>query len=123
MTSFFFFPSPQQLITEAELDSFNLPIYSTSSEEMVKLVDKNGHFSIKTVELTNPTSWLEGPIDIKAWTMHVRAAMEAMFTKHFRIEIIGEMFNRLIRRLFEFSDKVESGYKEKTQLFVVLMRK
>ncbi|KAH9794454.1 putative S-adenosyl-L-methionine:salicylic acid carboxyl methyltransferase [Citrus sinensis] len=97
-----------QLITEAELDSFNLPIYSASSEEMVKLVDKNGHFSIKTVELTNPTSWLEGPIDIKAWTMHVRAAMEAMFSKHFRIEIIDEMFNRLIRRLFEFSDKVES---------------
>ncbi|XP_022775870.1 farnesoic acid carboxyl-O-methyltransferase-like [Durio zibethinus] len=111
------------LISEDQVDSFNLPIYTPSPEEMAALVEKNGHFSVESLELTNPASSVDGPVDINAWVTHVRAAMEGMFTKHFSSDTIDEMFDRLTKKLSKFSDQVESGYKERTQLLVVLIRK
>ena len=89
----------QGLISEDQVDSFNLPYYAASPEEVAGLVEKNGYFSIERMELTNPATVLEGPIDIRAWIMHVRAAMEGMFTKHFARETMDEIFERLIKKL------------------------
>lgn len=105
------------------MDSFNLPIYAPSPEEMISLIQKNGHFSIERLQLTSASSWLKGPVDMPAFIMHVRAAMEGMFIKHFATDIIDEMFDRLIKKLSEFSDLVESSSRGKTMLFVVLIRK
>ncbi|GKV20827.1 hypothetical protein SLEP1_g30888 [Rubroshorea leprosula] len=108
---------------EDQVDSFNLPMDAASPVEMAALVEKNGHFSIERSELTNTAPQLDGPIDIPAWVMHVRAAMEEMFTTHFEDEIIVEMFNRLANKLLELSDEVESRFWKRTQLLLVLMRK
>ncbi|GMY18187.1 loganic acid O-methyltransferase-like [Fagus crenata] len=110
------------LISEDQVDSFNLPYYAASPDEMTGLVEKNGYFSIERMELTNPATWLEGPIDIRAWIMHVRAAMEGMFTKHFARETMDEIFERLIKKLSNYSELLQSRAKEKVQLFVVLKR-
>ncbi|KAI9169390.1 hypothetical protein LWI28_011598 [Acer negundo] len=111
------------LISEAQVDSFNLPIYSPYPEQIGQLVEKNGHFMVETIELTDPTSCYKGEIDIKMWTKHVRAALDGMFLKYFDIGIVDEMFDRLVQRLFEVSDLVNSTYKDKTLMLVVLMRK
>ncbi|XVF03023.1 hypothetical protein REPUB_Repub04eG0224700 [Reevesia pubescens] len=93
------------LISEDQVDSFNLPIYTPSPEEMAGLVEKNGHFTIENLELTNPASLVDGRVDINAWVIHVRAAMEGMFTKHFCSHTIDEMFDRLTKKLSKFSEQ------------------
>ncbi|EOY01377.1 S-adenosyl-L-methionine-dependent methyltransferases superfamily protein, putative [Theobroma cacao] len=123
MASSFMDMANEGFISEDQVDSFNLPIYTPSPEEMTTLVARNGHFSIESLELTNPASLVDGAVDINAWVIHVRAAMEGMLTKHFTGDSIDEMFERLTQKLLKFSEQVESGYKERTQLLVVLIRK
>ncbi|KAH7570865.1 hypothetical protein ACOSP7_019375 [Xanthoceras sorbifolium] len=111
------------LISEAQVNCFNMPIYSPYPKQMAKFVEENGHFTVESIELTDPTATYNGRIDIEVWTKHVRAAMDGMFLKYFEIGIVDEMFDRLLKRLFEASDRVNSSHKEKNMMFVVLMRK
>lgn len=91
---------------------------------MRKLVEENGNFSIERMELTAPTTWLQVPIDIKEWINHVRAATEAIFTQHFGndLNIIDQMFERVIPKLEDHHEEINSKLHEKVQLFVVLKR-
>ena len=113
----------QGLIAEDRVDSFNLPFYAASPDEMAELVEQNGYFSIERMELTNPVPSLEGPIDIRAWIMHLRAATEGVFIKHFGREAIDEIFKRLIKKLSNYSELLNSRTNVKVQLFAVLKRK
>lgn len=106
------------------MDSFNLPLYAPSPEEMTMLVTKNGDFTIEAMELTNPSPNTNGPINVRGWMVHVRAAMEGMLMKHFDKDKIDELFDRLVRKLsHECSQELESCYREGIQLFIVLKRR
>ncbi|KAL6351470.1 hypothetical protein AAG906_040824 [Vitis piasezkii] len=110
------------LISEAEVDSFNLPIYATSLEQMTSLVERNGYLIIERMELMDPTS-KHVAVSGKDYTMNFRAGMEGIFGEHFGSGIIDEVFDRLYKKTVEFSHQLESSHKEGTQLFVVLRRK
>lgn len=106
------------------MDSFNLPLYAASLEELEGLVEKNGCFSMERMELSNPAAWLKGPIDIRQWVMHIRAAMEGMFARHFGShEVLDQILQRSAQKLSDQSDLVNSRCHEKTQLLAVLKRK
>ncbi|KAA8529783.1 hypothetical protein F0562_034117 [Nyssa sinensis] len=111
------------LINEAQVDSFNLPVYTPSPKEMALLVERNGCFSVERMELTDPRSNIEGPIDVGKLIMHLRAGMEGVFSKHFGHEIVAEMFERSLQKSAELSSLLESSYTKGTQLFLVLKRK
>ncbi|XP_030551501.1 loganic acid O-methyltransferase-like [Rhodamnia argentea] len=112
------------LVSEDKVASFNLPLYAPSPEEMTTLVTKNGNFTIEAMELTNPSPNMIGPIDVRGWMVHVRAAMEGMLAKHFDKNTIAELFNRLVRKLSgECSQELEASYREGIQLFTVLKRR
>lgn len=119
-------PSPwtfiQGLLTENEVDRFNLPLYSPSPEEMSELVARNGCFTVEVMELTNPSSWMEGPINVSEWMNHVRAAMEGMLLPSFDPPIIDQLFTRLTHKLSVSAEELESCYRDKIQLFAVLKR-
>lgn len=105
------------------MDSFNLPYYAATPEEMKEIVDKNGCFIIDSLELTNPASWLQGqPVDFAFLMKHIRASMEGHFSKHFGPEIIDDFFQRLLQLHEANSDLINSRCQEKVQLFVVLRR-
>ncbi|KAJ6951518.1 squalene monooxygenase [Populus alba x Populus x berolinensis] len=112
-------------ISEAQVDSFNLPMYVPSLEEMMELVQKNGCFDIEKMELTSPGVLHESMTNTssmgKAIVMHVRAGMERMLIQHFGSEIIDELFNRYAKKFEEFPHHVQPS--KKVQLFVVLKRK
>ncbi|CAL5339012.1 unnamed protein product [Camellia sinensis] len=111
-------------ISEDELDSFNLPLYSPSPNEMNQLVEKNGCFSMERMELTNPTAKTDGPsVNIPALIMHLRAGFEPVFTKHFGKRIIEELFERTLNKSAEISSQFEASLKNGSQLFLVLKRK
>ena len=107
------------------MDSFNLPLYqSASPEDIANLVEKNGRFSIERIELSKPSSWLKSAINIPAWMMHARAAMEGNFIKHFGgHEIVDEVFKRLTKKHTDHSEKLTEWCNQKVQMFVVLKRK
>ncbi|KAI4379097.1 hypothetical protein MLD38_005435 [Melastoma candidum] len=111
------------MVTETQVDSFNLPIYAASPKEIEGLVHSNGCFTIETLELTNPAAWLnDGEINMQEWTDHVRAAMEGVFEAHFGSQVVDEIFGRLVGKLKEHSKRIESTYWKKIQLFVILRR-
>ncbi|XP_062150160.1 loganic acid O-methyltransferase-like [Alnus glutinosa] len=110
------------LISEAQVDSFNLPTYAPSPKEMTELVERNGFFSIERMEMTNPPSSIDGPVNGQAWTMHLRAGLEGIINKHFGAEIIDDLFHRFHKKIEEFFALLESSSKERTQIFVALKR-
>ncbi|KAK7308649.1 hypothetical protein VNO77_42269 [Canavalia gladiata] len=116
--------SKEGQVDESQVDSFNLPFYAPCPEEMTKVIEMNGRFSIERMELTDPAPWLKrtGQV-IPEWIIHVRAALEAIFTKQFGNEVTHEMFQRLTKHLLEKCELLETKYRDKIQFFVVLKRK
>ncbi|KAJ7942861.1 S-adenosylmethionine-dependent methyltransferase [Quillaja saponaria] len=110
-------------ISESQLDNFNLPFYAASPEDIITLVEQKGEFIIERLELTDPSSWLKGPINIREWIDHARAAMEGHFSRHFGLGILDDFFERLTEQLSNNSEELESKYRDKTQLSVILKRK
>ncbi|CAK9177073.1 LAMT/FAMT [Ilex paraguariensis] len=111
------------IISESQVDLFNLPIYAATPKEMTRLVEKNGCFSIEKLELTEPRSKMETAFNVPALIMHLRAGMEEVFAQHFGREIIHELFERTSQKHEAISHQLESSYMKGTQLFVVLKRK
>ncbi|KAG5554133.1 hypothetical protein RHGRI_011866 [Rhododendron griersonianum] len=110
-------------VSEAEVDSFNLPIYAATPKEMTRLVERNGCFKIERLELTDPMAKFDGPMDITGMIMHLRAVFEGILTKHFGSKIIDELFERTKDKSAEISAQLEASYRKGTQLFLVLKRK
>ncbi|KAF2305660.1 hypothetical protein GH714_007323 [Hevea brasiliensis] len=110
------------LVSEAQVDSFNLPMYVPSPKEMIELVERNGSFKIERMELFDPVPGNEAQIlrSGHAWKMHFRAGLEAVFSKHFASETIDELFDRFPNKAAE---KLKATLTETTLLFIALKRK
>ena len=109
----------QRLISEAQVDTFNLLVYVASPKEMTQLVETNGCFNIERMEITQPGARVDS-LSGKALTKHLRAGMEGIISKHFGTKIIDELFDRFSKKQQESFDLLESKYNEGTQLFMVL---
>ncbi|KAM1085013.1 hypothetical protein ACFX13_011007 [Malus domestica] len=111
------------LISEGEVDSFNIPTYNTTPKEMMEVIERNGCFSIARIESTSPWSKAGHMINGPGLTMQLRAGMEGVFKTHFGTEITDQMFDRVYEKSGELIHKIESSCKEGTQLFLALKRK
>ncbi|KAL1223652.1 Loganic acid O-methyltransferase [Cardamine amara subsp. amara] len=116
----------QGLISEEQVDTFNIPIYSASPEEVTVLVEKNGCFSVESIELMDPTAWLKRPMnveDVKQWMVCIKATMGSLFINHFGHHLLDDIFERLTAKLVGLTEKIESSYREKGMLYFALKRK
>ncbi|KAJ9153032.1 hypothetical protein P3X46_026522 [Hevea brasiliensis] len=111
------------LISKARVDSFNLPMYLATPNEMTEIIEKNGRFKIERAEFFNPESAIKVFCSGQACTMHFRAGFEGILSKHFGSEIIDELFHRHSKKTEEFSSRLQSSSDEGTQLFLALKRK
>lgn len=96
-------------------DTFNLPQYFVSSEEIEALVKRNGCFSIANTE--SLPQQIPQP---KVMSSTVRAGMEGMIKGHFGEEILEELFDI-------YSTKLEASFSQfdsekAINLFVLLKR-
>lgn len=89
--------------------------------EMTQLVQRNGRFVIERMEITYPLPGVDDLISGQTWTMHVRAGLEGIISKHFGAEIIDDLFDRFNKK-YEYCSLLKSKYKELTQLFIALKR-
>ncbi|KAJ7943059.1 S-adenosylmethionine-dependent methyltransferase [Quillaja saponaria] len=90
------------LLSEALVDSFNLPIYVPSASEVKKVVSSIQHLSIEKLEEIYYPVKLVTPEDAHVSSLHMRAAVEGLICQHFGNKITDELFKRYIRKLQEF---------------------
>ncbi|KAF9598980.1 hypothetical protein IFM89_033325 [Coptis chinensis] len=107
----------QGILSKAQIDSFNIPVYSTTRKEMEDLVEINGCFTIEDM-----APLIHMASDAEKCSKHLRAGMEGVFKEHFGSEIMDELFDRLTRKIEE-SLILSEGFLTPNELFVILQRK
>ncbi|XP_059649232.1 loganic acid O-methyltransferase-like isoform X2 [Cornus florida] len=108
------------------IDFIGSTLMDMVNEEIARLVEENGCFSIERMQMMDSRSKRNAPlVDAHTFIMHLRAAMEGVFTKHFGSEIVGEMFDRVSQKSAEVSCLLDKGYneRERNQVFFVLKHK
>ncbi|KAB5548137.1 hypothetical protein DKX38_011543 [Salix brachista] len=83
----------EEIICDHEIDSFNMPLYSPSIEELRKLIEKNGCFGIARLETLPPRS-----VPLPS-AEECRSGFESILRKHFRSEIIEQLFERYTAKI------------------------
>lgn len=106
------------------MDSFNIPNYFPSVDEMKKVVEENGRFEIVKLE-TMETYEGQQSLDIESLIIQFRAIYEGTFSNHFGDEIVEQFFVRLGQQELEIRRIMDSPSKPKFNgvLFVALKRK
>ncbi|XVF82071.1 hypothetical protein PTKIN_Ptkin16aG0014200 [Pterospermum kingtungense] len=109
------------LVSEAMVDSFNLPLYYTYPKELRKIIDRNGCLSVERMEiLNNPKQHIAMP-DLRQRILFFRAALEMLIEKHFGSEIIDQFFEIYTRKLSESPLFLNpDSYQQIIALFVLL---
>ncbi|CAL9031665.1 unnamed protein product [Prunus brigantina] len=105
------FHSFSSLISEEKVDSFNVPIYHMSPQELEAAVERNGCFSIERME-TLPRIFPQGTVSgsgAQLVTSHIRAAVEGLIKQHFGDEILDELFDLCRKKFEEQPSLYESG--------------
>ncbi|XP_019180724.1 PREDICTED: salicylate carboxymethyltransferase-like [Ipomoea nil] len=87
------------LVEEEKLNSFNLPIYAPSLNEVKMVVEKEGSFSINVLE--GLTYDFSESMDGKALTNTVRAVLESLVVSHFGGGVSDQVFNKYEEMLGE----------------------
>ncbi|KAJ9169927.1 hypothetical protein P3X46_018069 [Hevea brasiliensis] len=98
------------LIEESKLDSFNIPVYGPSAEELKNLIEAQGSFTINRLE-TFKVGWVEAMDNPYKDSMdkykrgkhiasRIRGISESLLAFHFGCEFIDNIFQR-------FSIKIE----------------
>ncbi|CAK7349634.1 unnamed protein product [Dovyalis caffra] len=113
------------LTSEEKVDSFNIPIYNASPQELEVAISKNGCFSIEGIENLPRVQRQEHDSVSKSplFTSHVRAAMGALFADHFGHEILDELFQLYQEKLEESSIFELGSSTNAINLFLLVKRK
>ncbi|KAJ7975189.1 SAM dependent carboxyl methyltransferase [Quillaja saponaria] len=82
------------VVDEEKMDSFNIPVYNMSSEELAEAIDRNGCFSIEEISEQLPHGARSDVTFLQAKSsMNVRAILEILVKDHFGEEILDELFD------------------------------
>ncbi|KAK9283861.1 hypothetical protein L1049_012115 [Liquidambar formosana] len=89
----------QGLVDEEKLDSFNVPYYMPSLEEVQALVEREGSFAIEKLEILEIAVGDDKEKDIWAkgekLAKNIRCFTESMIAHHFGEEILDQLFDKL----------------------------
>ncbi|XP_020230280.1 salicylate/benzoate carboxyl methyltransferase [Cajanus cajan] len=110
------------LIEEEKLDSFNIPVFEPTIEEVRHVIKEEGSFFVQRLEICN-VPWdecinddggdffLDGNIRAKVITKHARAVMEPLLSVSFGAQVINEVFIRFQKKIVQLMEveKLESG--------------
>nr|TKR63988.1 hypothetical protein D5086_0000320230 [Populus alba] len=111
----------QGIISEEKVDSFNIPIYFSSPQEVEATVERNGYFNLERIEcLPLEKSQDTIPQKSRAVSYHIRAGLEYLLKEHFGHEILDELFDSFNKKL-EKSQVFQLGLTY--SLLAVLKRK
>ncbi|KAK9925790.1 hypothetical protein M0R45_023055 [Rubus argutus] len=86
------------VVSEEKVDSFNVPMYSMSPQELEAAVKRNGCFSTKSLGIEImaglPRPLVDDNLSLSQMlASHTRAGMEGIIKKQFGEEILDDLFN------------------------------
>ncbi|XP_021297336.1 probable S-adenosylmethionine-dependent methyltransferase At5g38780 [Herrania umbratica] len=108
------------IVSEAKVDTFNLPIYFTYPKELRRIIEGNGCFSIERMEELNITKQHIVMPDLRQRMLYIRAILEPLIKNHFGNEIIDQLFEIYSRKLSESSIFLNPEYQKTTAIFLLL---
>lgn len=111
----------QGKVSEEKIDSFNLPNYYPTLQQMKGILQKNQSFSIERAEMIhNPGKYtLTSP---EARAAFYRAVHEELLTQHFGPQIIDELFHLFADKL-ALSPVFRNPDNDKSLLFLLLLKR
>ncbi|XP_011069731.1 probable S-adenosylmethionine-dependent methyltransferase At5g37990 [Sesamum indicum] len=83
---------------EAKVDSFNLPYYFPTPEQLKPILERSHSFSLERLEILNNPGKHSLP-SVKARAAFIRAVHEGLLADHFGSEVIDELFDLYIQKL------------------------
>ena len=104
------------------MDTFNLPLYYMSTQEMEAAIKRNGCFSIERMESVPPLTYSQksAPLTAKACAFIIRSVMEGLIKAHFG----GDPGSTLTLFLKKLEDEVSvSELVEKTAYFCAVLKR
>ncbi|GMI80270.1 hypothetical protein like AT5G66430 [Hibiscus trionum] len=117
----------QGVVKEADVDSFNLPMYSPCKEEVAEIVEREGSFEINELQVfvvdTVPLSrekQLRDEDVAKTIANTVRAATEPILCDHFGDSIIEELFIRFAENV---ANAPNNSMHQRVSIVVLLTNK
>ncbi|KAA8530610.1 hypothetical protein F0562_005319 [Nyssa sinensis] len=108
------------LVSEDKVDSFNLPKYYPTPQELRSLIDRYGCFSIKKMK---PLVRNRGPVNeskIQDPILPLRTALEGPIKRHFGSKIIDELFDRYKKKFLESPIFSQVNKNQVQEMFVLL---
>ncbi|XVF71525.1 hypothetical protein PTKIN_Ptkin12aG0044900 [Pterospermum kingtungense] len=112
------------LISEEKLNSFNLPLYFPSAKELKALIERNGRFSIESVdEIIEPVKRVQPmPSAQNSIVSHIRAGFEGLIKNHFGNEILDDFFACFAKKHVETGFVFAENAADNTLIFIILKR-
>ncbi|KAH0976003.1 hypothetical protein GBA52_017902 [Prunus armeniaca] len=107
-------------VSEEKVDSFNIPIYCMSPQELEAAVERNGSFSIESMENLPHVSVDDTVSKSQLLAAHMRAGMEGLVKQKFGEEILDELFDLFRKKLEKAPFFFETG---KTTNFLCVLRR
>ncbi|KAK6134170.1 hypothetical protein DH2020_032120 [Rehmannia glutinosa] len=112
----------QGRLSKPKVDSFNLPFYFTTQQQLKAILERSHSFSIERMEiLDNPGKYTLASANARA--AFFRAGLERMLTNHFGSEIIDELFDLYTKKLIASPVFVNPDNDKSIVILVVLKRK
>ncbi|KAJ0989059.1 hypothetical protein J5N97_007415 [Dioscorea zingiberensis] len=98
----------QGIVEEDKVDSYNVPFYAPSEEEVKDEVEREGSFAIENIQVCEfSSSSGDAEKDVRTATMAIRAIQESMIKHHFGEHIIDPFFQVFSELLTEARAKSE----------------
>ncbi|XP_060669159.1 loganic acid O-methyltransferase-like [Ziziphus jujuba] len=110
------------VINEEQVDSLNLGFYFSSPKELNGIVQKNGLFSIVSMEKLHSLHSSSVPLEKR--TLILKAGLEGIFKRHFASdEVVDEIFCRFSKKVVVSSIHLHPENNKMLVLFLLLKRK
>ncbi|XP_058785632.1 probable caffeine synthase MTL2 [Vicia villosa] len=99
----------EKLMEKKKLDSFNIPSYCPTCEEIRKVIEEEGSFDVQSLE-TITTDWVktidviddeDGDTRAEGVATFIRAVAEPILKSEFGEEIMDELFNRFKNKIIQ----------------------
>ncbi|XP_022894020.1 probable S-adenosylmethionine-dependent methyltransferase At5g37970 [Olea europaea var. sylvestris] len=108
------------LFDTAKVDSFNMPMYFPTHNELIALIEKkNQDFSIERMEMLNYPPKRFTTQDSKSFAMFVRALIEGFLQAHFGSSIMDDLCGGYEQKV-ELSKLLSNPDENSTMTFVLL---
>ncbi|KAF5445461.1 hypothetical protein F2P56_034508 [Juglans regia] len=109
------------IISEEKVDSFNVPTYSMSPQELVVAVNRNGEFSVERIDMLARVTETSNLPKSQILASHFRAALDGLIKEHFGDVILDELFESFRKKLEQEFPLTKSG--RSINFFALLKRK